>query len=53
MVGAVIVALFLYFRSRLWNSKLVRGDYGVAATYWLFAFLGSFLVVGLAYLYIA
>lgn len=52
MISAVIFAFFLHFRSRLWGSRLVRGEYGVAVTYWLFAFLGSILVVGLAYLYL-
>ena len=53
MVAAIFVAFFLFFRSRLWNTKLVRGDYGVAITYWLFDFLGTIVVVGLAYLYVA
>lgn len=53
MVAAIIVALFLFFRSRLWNTKLVRGDYGVAITYWLFDFLGTIVVIGSAYLYVA
>ena len=53
MVAAILVALFLYLRPKLWNTKLVRGDYGVAITYWLFDFLGTIVVVGSAYLYVS
>ncbi len=51
-MGALIVALYLYYRERLWGSKFGRGNLGVAATYWIFAFLGTILVVASAIFYV-
>lgn len=52
MVAAIIFALFIHFRSRLWNSRLASGGYGIAVTSWLFAFVGGFAMAALGVLYV-
>lgn len=52
MVAGIIFALFLHFRHRWWNSKLVSGGYGVSFTSNVVGMLGAFGMVALAYFFI-
>ena len=52
MLAAILFALAIHYRKAIYNSKIVRGDYGLPISFWCFGLLGYITTLGTIGLYV-